>query len=63
MVTRLCLSSAESPGPSAELADDEKTSNGGDSTWQGQEQALLPEVTDEGLEAIWLHTEAVLQIG
>ncbi|XP_070337843.1 t-SNARE domain-containing protein 1 isoform X26 [Equus asinus] len=48
--------------PFAELADDEKIFNGGDSVWQGQEQALLPEITEEDLEAIRLREEAILQI-
>lgn len=30
--------------------------------WQGQEQGLLPEVTEEDLEAIRLREEAILQI-
>lgn len=30
--------------------------------WQGQEQALLPEITEEDLEAIRLREEAILQI-
>lgn len=59
-MTGLSLSSAEAPF--AELADDEKIFNGGDSTWQGQEQALLLEVTAEDLEVVRLRTEAVLQI-
>ncbi|XP_045634001.1 t-SNARE domain-containing protein 1 isoform X9 [Ursus americanus] len=46
----------------AELPDDEKIFNGGDSMWQGQEQALLPEITEEDLEAIRLREEAILQI-
>ncbi|XP_025726988.1 t-SNARE domain-containing protein 1 isoform X3 [Callorhinus ursinus] len=48
--------------PFAELPDDEKIFNGGDSMWQGQEQALLPEITEEDLEAIRLREEAILQI-
>ncbi|XP_070487227.1 t-SNARE domain-containing protein 1 isoform X6 [Equus przewalskii] len=48
--------------PFAELADDEKIFNGGDSVWQGQEQTLLPEITEEDLEAIRLREEAILQI-
>lgn len=48
--------------PFAELAEDEKIFNGGDSVWQGQEQALLPEITEEDLEAIRLREEAILQI-
>uniref|UniRef100_A0A452FVW9 t-SNARE domain containing 1 n=1 Tax=Capra hircus TaxID=9925 RepID=A0A452FVW9_CAPHI len=55
------------PGPSpqaafAELADDEKIFNGGDGVWSGHEQALLPEITEEDLEAIRLREEAILQI-
>uniref|UniRef100_G3U762 Syntaxin N-terminal domain-containing protein n=1 Tax=Loxodonta africana TaxID=9785 RepID=G3U762_LOXAF len=46
-----------------ELADDEKMFNGGGSDiWQSQEQALLPELTEEDLEAIRLREEAILQI-
>lgn len=30
--------------------------------WQGQEQALLPEITEEDEEAIRLREEAILQI-
>ncbi|XP_019513422.1 PREDICTED: t-SNARE domain-containing protein 1 isoform X11 [Hipposideros armiger] len=48
--------------PFAELAEDEKIFNGDDSVWQGQEQALLPEITEEDLEAIRLREEAILQI-
>ncbi|XP_032981915.1 t-SNARE domain-containing protein 1 isoform X7 [Rhinolophus ferrumequinum] len=48
--------------PFAELAEDEKIFNGGDGMWQGQEQALLPEITEEDLEAIRLREEAILQI-
>ncbi|XP_040350509.1 t-SNARE domain-containing protein 1 isoform X15 [Herpailurus yagouaroundi] len=48
--------------PFAELPDDEKIFNGGDSMWQGQEQALLPEITEEDEEAIRLREEAILQI-
>ncbi|KAM8784173.1 t-SNARE domain-containing protein 1 isoform 2-T2 [Rhynchonycteris naso] len=48
--------------PSAELADDEKVFNGGDSMWPGQEQALLPEITEEDLEAVQLREEAILQV-
>ncbi|KAK2504066.1 hypothetical protein MC885_017756 [Smutsia gigantea] len=46
----------------AELADDDKTFNGGDSIWQGQEQVLLLETTEEDREAIRLREEAILQI-
>lgn len=30
--------------------------------WQGQKEALLPEITEEDLEAIRLREEAILQI-
>ncbi|XP_047639096.1 t-SNARE domain-containing protein 1 isoform X5 [Phacochoerus africanus] len=46
----------------AELADDEKIFNGGDGAWQSQEQALLPEITEEDLEAMRLREEVILQI-
>lgn len=46
----------------AELADDDKILSEGDSIWQGQEQVLLPEITEEDLEAIRLREEAILQI-
>ncbi|XP_050656966.1 t-SNARE domain-containing protein 1 isoform X2 [Macaca thibetana thibetana] len=46
----------------AELADDEKIFNGSDNMWQGQEQALLPDITEEDLEAIRLREEAILQM-
>ncbi|XP_039701877.1 t-SNARE domain-containing protein 1 isoform X5 [Pteropus medius] len=59
---RVCRAHTHSEAPFAELADDEKIFNGGDSTWQGQEQALLLEVTAEDLEVVRLRTEAVLQI-
>ncbi|XP_044905921.1 t-SNARE domain-containing protein 1 isoform X12 [Felis catus] len=48
--------------PFAELPDNEKIFNGGDGMWQGQEQALLPEITEEDEEAIRLREEAILQI-
>nr|XP_037856010.1 t-SNARE domain-containing protein 1 isoform X6 [Chlorocebus sabaeus] len=48
--------------PFAELADDEKMFNGSDNMWQGQEQALLPDITEEDLEAIRLREEAILQM-
>uniref|UniRef100_A0A667IF55 Syntaxin N-terminal domain-containing protein n=1 Tax=Lynx canadensis TaxID=61383 RepID=A0A667IF55_LYNCA len=48
--------------PFAELPDDEKIFNGGDGMWQGQERALLPEITEEDEEAIRLREEAILQI-
>lgn len=61
--SQLCVCHQQSPrAPFAELADDEKIFNGGDSVWQGQEQALLPEITEEDLEAIRLREEAILQI-
>nr|KAF6395956.1 t-SNARE domain containing 1 [Molossus molossus] len=47
--------------PAAELADNEIFGGGG-STWQGQEPALLPEITEEALEAVRLREEAALQI-
>uniref|UniRef100_A0A8C9JMJ5 t-SNARE domain containing 1 n=1 Tax=Panthera tigris altaica TaxID=74533 RepID=A0A8C9JMJ5_PANTA len=56
-------STQQSPrAPFAELPDDEKIFNGGDGMWQGQEQALLPEITEEDEEAIRLPEEAILQI-
>ncbi|PNJ03978.1 TSNARE1 isoform 4 [Pongo abelii] len=56
-------SKQQSPrAPSAELADDERVFNGSDNTWQGQEQALLPDITEEDLEAIRLREEAILQM-
>ncbi|XP_021562191.1 t-SNARE domain-containing protein 1 [Carlito syrichta] len=56
-------SKQQSPQASfAELADDEKIFNGGDNMWQGQEQALLPDITEEDLEAIRLREEAILQM-
>lgn len=51
-----------SRAPFAELADDEKIFNGGDSAWQASGQALLPEITEEDLEAMRLHEDAILQI-
>ncbi|XP_032110439.1 t-SNARE domain-containing protein 1 isoform X3 [Sapajus apella] len=48
--------------PFVELADDEKIFNGSDNVWQGQEQALLPDITEEDLEAIRLREEAILQM-
>uniref|UniRef100_A0A2K6FTW1 t-SNARE domain containing 1 n=1 Tax=Propithecus coquereli TaxID=379532 RepID=A0A2K6FTW1_PROCO len=48
--------------PFVELANDEKIFNGGDSVWQSQEQALLPDITEEDLEAIRLREEAILQM-
>ncbi|KAM9050786.1 t-SNARE domain-containing protein 1 isoform 4-T5 [Megaptera novaeangliae] len=48
--------------PFAELSEDEKIFNGGDGMWQAQGQALLPEITEEDLEAIRLREEAILQI-
>uniref|UniRef100_A0A2K5Y8U7 t-SNARE domain containing 1 n=1 Tax=Mandrillus leucophaeus TaxID=9568 RepID=A0A2K5Y8U7_MANLE len=56
-------SKQQSPqAPFAELADDEKIFNGSDNMWQGQEQALLPDITEEDLEAIRLREEATLQM-
>lgn len=57
----LCHQQSPRP-PFAELAEDEKIFNGGDGMWQGQEQELLPEITEEDLEAIRLREEAILQI-
>uniref|UniRef100_A0A2K6TPG1 t-SNARE domain containing 1 n=1 Tax=Saimiri boliviensis boliviensis TaxID=39432 RepID=A0A2K6TPG1_SAIBB len=55
--------SKQSPqAPFAELSDDEKIFNGSDNVWQGQEQALLPDITEEDLEAIRLREEAILQM-
>ena len=55
--------SRQSPqAPFAELSEDEKIFNGGDGVWQAQGQALLPEITEEDLEAIRLREEAILQI-
>ncbi|XP_059971724.1 t-SNARE domain-containing protein 1 [Mesoplodon densirostris] len=48
--------------PFAELSEDEKIFNGGDGVWQAQGQVLLPEITEEDLEAIRLREEAILQI-
>lgn len=59
----MCFCCQQSPQTTfAELPDDEKIFNGGDSMWQGQEQVLLPEITEEDLEAIRLREEAILQI-
>ncbi|XP_021798390.1 t-SNARE domain-containing protein 1 isoform X4 [Papio anubis] len=56
-------SKQQSPqAPFAELADDEKIFNGSDNMWQGQEPALLPDTTEEDLEAIRLREEAILQM-
>ncbi|XP_060051897.1 t-SNARE domain-containing protein 1 isoform X2 [Erinaceus europaeus] len=67
--SRALLPTAERSGrqqstraPFAELADDEKIFNAGDSARQGSVEALLPEITEEDLEAMRLHEEAVLQI-
>ncbi|XP_063499681.1 t-SNARE domain-containing protein 1 isoform X11 [Symphalangus syndactylus] len=55
--------SKQSPqAPFAELAADEKVFNGSDNMWQGQEQVLLPDITEEDLEAIRLREEAILQM-
>ncbi|XP_053414493.1 t-SNARE domain-containing protein 1 isoform X2 [Nycticebus coucang] len=48
--------------PFVELANDEKIFNGGGNVWQSQEQALLPDITEEDLEAIRLREEAILQM-
>ncbi|XP_023364687.1 t-SNARE domain-containing protein 1 isoform X2 [Otolemur garnettii] len=48
--------------PFVELANDEKIFNGSDNVWQSQEQALLPDITEEDLEAIRLREEAILQM-
>lgn len=58
-------SSKQSPRtPFSDLADDEKIFNGGDGTWQAQnqEQALLAEITEEDLEVIRQREEALQQI-
>ncbi|XP_035887360.1 t-SNARE domain-containing protein 1 isoform X2 [Phyllostomus discolor] len=53
----------QSPGaPLAELANEENPCPGDGGAWQGQEQALHPEVTEEDWEAMRLHEEAILQI-
>lgn len=46
------------------MPDDEKIFNGGDGAWQnqGQDQALLSEITEEDLEAIRQREEAIQQI-
>ncbi|XP_056676725.1 t-SNARE domain-containing protein 1 isoform X2 [Monodelphis domestica] len=46
--------------PFADLAD-EKIFNGGDSMWQSQDQALLPEITDEDLDTLRNREDAVQQ--
>ncbi|XP_039088889.1 t-SNARE domain-containing protein 1 isoform X3 [Hyaena hyaena] len=52
-----------SPGaPFAELPDDGKIFNGRDGLWQGQEQAPLPEITEDDVEAVQLRGEAILQM-
>ncbi|RMC14736.1 hypothetical protein DUI87_06910 [Hirundo rustica rustica] len=50
--------------PFSDLPDDEKIFNGGDGVWQnqGQDQALLSEITEEDLEAIRQREEAIQQI-
>ncbi|NXQ33670.1 TSNA1 protein, partial [Alaudala cheleensis] len=50
--------------PFSDLPDDEKIFNGGDGAWQsqGQDQALLSEITEEDLEAIRQREEAIQQI-
>ncbi|XP_044100795.1 t-SNARE domain-containing protein 1 isoform X1 [Neovison vison] len=62
-MTELLRGCSRSPrAPFAELPDDEKLFNGTDGVWQGQEQAILPEITEEDLEAIRLREEAVLRM-
>lgn len=59
------LPSQQSPkAPFSDLPDDEKIFNGGDGVWQnqGQDQALLSEITEEDLEAIRQREEAIQQI-
>lgn len=59
------LPSQQSPKtPFSDLPDDEKIFNGGDGVWQsqGQDQALLSEITEEDLEAIRQREEAIQQI-
>ncbi|KAM4684474.1 t-SNARE domain-containing protein 1 isoform 5-T20 [Amazona ochrocephala] len=50
--------------PFSDLRDDEKIFNGGEGTWQNQNQdkALLSEITEEDLEAIRQREEAIQQI-
>ncbi|NXO84734.1 TSNA1 protein, partial [Sitta europaea] len=50
--------------PFSDLPDDEKIFNGGEGAWQsqGQDQALLSEITEEDLEAIRQREEAIQQI-
>ncbi|XP_054564621.1 t-SNARE domain-containing protein 1 isoform X3 [Eptesicus fuscus] len=48
--------------PPAALADPEESVHGGDSTRQGPAQALLPELTEQDLEAVRLREEAVLRL-
>ncbi|XP_072781182.1 t-SNARE domain-containing protein 1 isoform X2 [Taeniopygia guttata] len=58
-------STKQSPkAPFSDLPDDEKIFNGGDGVWQnqGQDQALLSEITEEDLEAIRQREEAIQQI-
>uniref|UniRef100_U3K3S9 t-SNARE domain containing 1 n=1 Tax=Ficedula albicollis TaxID=59894 RepID=U3K3S9_FICAL len=58
-------STKQSPkAPFSDLPDDEKIFNGGDGAWQsqGQDQALLSEITEEDLEAIRQREEAIQQI-
>lgn len=62
MLTRSVCHQQSPQAPFAELADDEKIFNGSDNMWQGQEQALLPDITEEDLEAIRLREEAILQM-
>ncbi|KAK2095126.1 hypothetical protein P7K49_026542, partial [Saguinus oedipus] len=62
VLTRSVCHRQSPQAPFAELADDEKIFNGSDNVWQGQEQALLPDITEEDLEAIQLREEAILQM-
>ncbi|KAM6171857.1 LOW QUALITY PROTEIN: t-SNARE domain-containing protein 1 [Erethizon dorsatum] len=55
------VSKEQSPRPFEELADDGKIFNGSD-MWQGQEEVLLLDITEEDLELIQLRKEAILQM-
>nr|KAF6301020.1 t-SNARE domain containing 1 [Myotis myotis] len=48
--------------PPAALAEQEESFNGGDSERQGPAQMLLPELTEQDLEAMRLREEAVLRL-
>ncbi|XP_070248561.1 t-SNARE domain-containing protein 1 isoform X2 [Myotis yumanensis] len=48
--------------PPAALAEQEESFTGGDSERQGPAQMLLPELTEQDLEAMWLREEAVLRL-